>query len=549
MQPQMDYLRLNDIVPQYHSHHTTSSNQSYDTQPLDLNQHPSANAMDSYPPLQGHPFYGDHKLPTPSVQEIGPQEILSTPNSMPSCGEVGLDNPQWPSSSSPLYRSLVGGDFAGNPSSNSFATISSEDGEQARLITPPQEASPPPGLNQGAFQHDRQASNSSELAENLDIVHLQQPQFDLSFTGACNTAQPSNANNATGLLTPEVSPDTAAPQLPIGAGHSNSGHDIASRRKRPRPAALQPESNRSVSYAGPMTTSPHLRISPPASGKSSPVRRIKSTGNNLSVKTGRVRKSGTTSAQKSPRNIEQCFKLVAMPEPQGNLVHRESNNPSSDEKGVSLDEPSPQSFLSRRQETWPQPHPNALHFAPWDQGGDMPYVHSVPDPSWAPGQPSTNLALSIPAHLPSHPHQYAFHCPPQSAPSHVTTFDTALMVDHNGADWAMPSIQHHSYRDDSQLAMSIRPNHLQHHSHSGPFNHYQASVPSFSDFGPPMSVLMAYPPFPQRSSTPPLKSLDIKVETGPPPPKEMVQTSQERKEYTFENSFAGDAHFTTGSKK
>ena len=484
-------------------------------------------------------LYDDNKMPTPTVQEIEPLGILSTsPQLHSSYTDHGPGNLEW--HNPPMYQNILGGNFIGNPSLQSFGTSASEDSEQTKLITPPQEASPHPGFNQRPFQHDRQASNSSDLAENLDTVHIQPSQADLSLNMSCIDGSAPDGNTNTGLHTPEVSPDALIPK-----------HGLLSRRKGPRPAALQPESNRSVSDVGPMT-SPRFRISSPTSGKPSPVRRIKSTGNGLNVMTGRVKKAGTTTAQLSPRNLESCFKVASRSESQPNADNPAHSRQVSEANSISLAAPSPQAF-SKRQGTWPESPKIAVPSSSWDHGvpGNIPYHPSHPEAGWAPNQPDqANLNMRIHPPQPTHHLQYLYPCPPQSAPSHMTSFDPALMPEPLGSNWSTSSIQPEPYRDDTRLSMPFRPNHLQHHSHSGPLNYYQSSVPPFQTYAPSLGGFLSFPPqFSTRTPTPPHKSLDIKVETGPPPPKEMRQSSQERKEYTFENSFPNDPHFATGSKK
>jgi len=545
----VEFECLNDAPLQYyHEHDTLSSSQSFDTSTT--LQHDLSNTMntDSYDPWSSNNLYGDAKAPMSSVQvhEIDSLGMVSaSPSGHSSCVDFGLGNAQW--THPPIYQNTAGGQLVGNPSSQSFGTSPSEEGEHAKFITPPQETSPLPRPNQGPFQHDRQASNSSELAENLDTVHIQTSQAGLGLNANSAYVSGPNANSTTGLLTPEVSPDTIAPKLPFP-----STHDLASRRKRPRPAALQPDSNRSASYAGPMTTSPHLRISPPGSGKMSPVRRIKSQGNNSNVIAGRIKKPGATTAQISPRNLESCFKVA---EPQSSMDLDAHRRQSSGANGNSLTALSPSTMLNRRQGTWPEsPSHTALPSSSWDKSlnnNNMPYATSPPDSHWHPyqsGQSNINMAIHPPQ--PEYSQQFPHHYPPQSAPSHVTTFEVASMTPENfGVNWLNPPIQSEPYRDDTRLQGPFRPTHLQHHGHSGPFNYYQAPGPSFQTYTPHMGSLLSFPPCLNRPPTPPHKALEIKVETGPPPPKEMVQTSQDRKEYTFENSFAGDPHFLTGSKK
>ena len=545
--PPIDFDCLNDVCPQYYAQTATASiNQSFNTSATLQPDLSTAVISDSYHPWPTAHSLENNKMPAPVVREIDPLAIVSaSPSVHSSCIDLGQGSLEW--QHPPMYHNIMGGHLVGNPSSQSFGTSPSEDDEQAKLITPPQETSPLAGPGQGPLQHDRHASNSSDLAENLNTVHIQQSHVGQGLNTTRSNPSGPMAATSTGLPTPEISPDTINPRLPSGPSH-----DLAARRKRPRPAALQPESNRCASYTGPMTTSPSLRISPPA-GKLSPVRRIKSTGQNLNVMTGRVKKTGNMTAQLSPRNLESCFKVATMSEPRANVDQPAHSRQTSGANGAGLTAPSPPTFPQRRQGTWPESPQVFLPSNSWDHcnNSNVPDHRSSPGPGWATNQPDHTITnLSIPPPQPHHFQQYSYHCPPQSAPSHVTTFDVGPLVSENiDAHWSVPSVHPEPYRDDTRLSMPIRPNHLQNHSHSGPFNYYQTSGPSFQNYASVGAYLPCPPPFPNRTPTPPQKLLDIKVETGPPPPESMRQTSQERKEYTFENSFPCDPHFINGSKK
>ena len=540
---------LSDVSQPFYSHHSSIPiSQGFDTSTTFSPDNANTGNLESYAGWPGTSVCIDDKLPTSSVQEISPLGLMSaSPSVHSSYLDLSHGNPQW--HPPPMYNTMVGGQLGGNPSSQSFATSASEEGEQISFITPPQETSPLPGAHQDRVQHDRQASNSSELAENLNIVHLQQSNTSIGLQGSGNSTSGQYQNNPTGLPTPEVSPDTAAPKLPFA-----SGHDLASRRKRPRPAALQPEPNRAVSFAGQSTNSPGLRVSPPVSGKISPVRRVKSTGNPLTVMTGRVKKSGTTVAQMSPRNLESCFKVASIPEDQPKAEKHSPNRQTSGTSGNSIAAPSPNHSDQHPQAAWPELATQVpLPSSSWQHGASE-IVHDPTLPSEA-GWPvqqteytNVNFGFSIPQS--SHAPSLTYHLPPQSAPSHVTTFDAAsVMPGHIAPEWQTSHIQPEPYRDDTRLSVTYRLSHPQHHSRSGPFEYYQSLASSQQAYGPPLGTFFPFAPFSSRTPSPPQKTLDIKVETGPPPPKEMTQTSQERKEYTFENAFADDPHFATGSRK
>lgn len=538
--------RLNSFHPQYNNHPEPFTatmggvpqfNDSTTLQSIFLDNTPANPAW----PASTSFHDTTEKIATTSVLEV---DQVHFPSESPSIHPYGLDALQASNGdchSQPMYHNLVDGHIMGNPSSHSFVTSPSEEGEHASLITPPQETSPLPGINQGVFQYDRRTSNSSELAENFDTIHLQQSQACLGPYDTSHSVSAPNIHSSTGLPTPEISPDTDTTTTPFP-----SGRDLASRRKRPRPAALQPDSNRSASYAGPSTASPHLRVTPPRSGKMSPVRRIRSTGYNLNVMTGRVKKPGTISAQMSPRNIESFLKVSSLPEVQSSS----SQNPNSTQLPDTATNDTLQS----------PPNLGAQQSQlPWS--GSPPH-YAMPAPSWAPqpngdasctyGQegafhwapPQHNYTNSM-GHLPyehiSHPPSFGNHYPPQSAPSHITTFSEvpSVMSGDIQTSWPVPSRPPpQRYCDNIQLPIPVRPNHPHHHSHSGPFNY--STFPDVSFQGFPSGIEPYQPYHQQFDITPPpiSKSFEIKVETGPAPPKELTQAYQDQKEYTFQNQFA-----------
>lgn len=448
--------------------------------------------------------------------------------------------------SQPMYHHAVDGSPVGNPSTQSFVTTSSEGGEHQEVMTPPQGTSPMRSLNQSIFPH--RGSDSSDLAANFDTIHIQQSRTGLG--GLCGTSNPASATalvSTTGLATPQVSPDAIISKSPFAADSSN----LAARKRRPRPLALKNDSNRSISYTGPITSSSHLRASPPGSSKQSPVRRIRSMGNSLNVMTGRVIKPGTVSAQMSPRNFESCFQLASLSESQPNasINAHISQTPCAEQ---SLLTPSSATFAPQAHATWPNYASNCSPLAPsWEQS-----VHDSIIPAYAaphgfslPPSPPVyqNAASQIPFDQAHQQQQYAFHCPPQSAPPHLTSFfDTSppLAADGFNAGWPTPSVTPpEPYRHGPQMPLPMRPNHTLHHSHSGPMNFFAGPQPSFSSSHPSIGPFQPYqPPF---QSTPPApKELDIKIDIGPPVPS---QHGQEVKTYTFNHSTPKD--FSPGNGK
>lgn len=486
------------------------------------------------------------KVPTPTIVEQdnfewSPGSSTELPN-QPQSLDFAHTNGQ------PLYLNTLGSHLVGNPSSQTFATTSSDGGDHTALITPPQETSPMPGLNEGIFA--RRDSNSSELAENFDTIHLQQSKIGLGLYERSATSTP-NCVPTSGLATPNISPDTIAAQPPFSIGR-----DLASRRRRPRPAALQPDSNRSFSYTGPSTASPHLRLSSPGTGRLSPVRRIKSTGNNLNVATGRITKPGPMVTQKSPRSFESSFQIEKVLQPQPNnrlpaLVHQTS---TADTDGHI---PSSTQFSQQPPTSWPDyPAQYGAVGSTWDQigngNGNMTanYAAGLSLPPSSPEQSNHFPPTPLEHHQNQ---QYNYQCPPQSAPPHLTSFfdqppPTAPQNFAPGG-WPAPSITSaEPFRHEQNMATPLRQSHMLHHSQSGLYNYFPAPQRSFQGYSPSIGAFQPYAPF-NGLSTPVKKELDIKIEKGPPPPKELLQTSQENKVYSFNNSTPNDFGPFASTKK
>ena len=442
------------------------------------------------------------------------------------------------SQSQPIYRTAIDGSPVGNPSTQSFVTTSSEGGEHQEFMTPPQGTSPMQSLNQSIFPH--RGSDSSDLAANFDTIHIQQSQTGIGgLRGASNSASATALVSPTGLATPQVSPDAVISKSPFAAGSS----DLAARKRRPRPLALQNDSSRSISYTGPVTSSSHLRASPPGSSKQSPVRRIRSTGNNLNVMTGRVTKPGTASAQMSPRNLQSCFQLASLSEsqPSASINAHISQIPLT---------PSSATFAPQAHATWPNLASSPLASS-WEQS-----VHDGTAPAYAaqhgfslpPSPPPYQTPASqIPFDQAHRQQQFAFHCPPQSAPSHLTSFfDASPQIAGDGfnAGWPTPSVTPpEPYRHGPQMSLPMRQNHTLHHSHSGPMNFFAGPPASFPGSHPSIGSFQPYQP-PYQSTPPAPKELDIKIDIGPPVPS---QHGQEVKTYTFNHSTPKD--FSPGHGK
>ena len=212
----------------------------------------------------------------------------------------------------PMYQVVDNGLLVGNVSNQTFiSATSSSDGEQPRMMTPPEGPSPISFRPQEAF--DRRASITGALANDFQNgFHLQRQ------SSAQTTLEETLNARKTQLMTSAMQSPTAAPTqwneshipptLNLDTFNENEPAaapvDLAARRKRPRPAPLvRPDTQRSHSYNGPLTSSPpsarRSLLNP-----SQPVRRIRS---NLDVFSGRIQKPRSSSAQHSPRNVESRF--------------------------------------------------------------------------------------------------------------------------------------------------------------------------------------------------------------------------------------------------
>ena len=483
------------------------------------------------------------KVPTSTIAEQDP--FAWSPNSPTeiSAQTHGLDFLHGSTDFYPqtMYHNTLDGRLVGNPSSQTFVTTSSEGGEQPDLITPPQETSPMLQLNQGTFQ--RRDSNSSDLTKNFDTIDLKNSQIGLGLYGTAGAVSTPNLISTAGLTTPEISPHVTAFKPPFGGGH-----DLASRRKRPRPAALQPDTKRSHSYTAPLTTSPHVRVSSPSLKIPSPVRRIKSTGNNMNVMNGRVHKPISTSSQMSPHNIQSLFEVTAGSEAETKREPYPSMYQFSGSDVGPLTPSSPATFTQQPQTTWQNFPPTVSTMAPaWNIPSAI-----APGPSFSlpPSPPVHANAISPPFEQHPQAQRSVYHCPPQSAPPHLTSFFDVSPPPMAGENfhptaWPTPSVTPpEPYRTDPYMPIPMRPSHALHHSHGGTVNYFPSPVTHFPNGATSMGAFQpCQPPF-HSTPTPPQKDLDIKVELGPRP-----SLSQQATSYTFDHKTPKDFSPASNAKK
>ena len=439
-----------------------------------------------------------------------------------------------------LQNNVIGSGLIDNHSSQTLDSNVSSIGETNNLMTPPTSTPPLPWLS-SEFDA-RRASDSSELAHNVEGMHLQhgRPGLGLINTAMCS-APGSRVMSTAGLNTPDTSPEQDLRKF-------SAPPDIASRRKRPPPAALRPDTNRSVSCTGPLTLSPHARTSsmslaPPANQ----VRRIQSQGQNMNTPF-RVNKSRNHPAQISPRNLQTHFDKHSLPQ-----VHRHAAPASASQSPTAaqniINKPSASAASANRSpaeyqhefavvrpaSTW---NPNPTFQMPHHANASVPELHSVAS------HPQHSLAIQVPSqpHLQHQP----VHCPPQSAPPQQTTFFDESPSAHHGP-FHPPNWQGQTTTPTggNNISMNRTPTHqpAQFTPQSGsgylpPFApQFQFPQESSPMSGYPGSTF--FPSFPPNatSGTPATPvELDIRVELGPEP-KLAFRPEKFEFSHTFSNTY------------
>lgn len=132
----------------------------------------------------------------------------------------------------------------------------------------------------------------------LDSSAIQDVAYPSSRRGSTSDELTNNFNSF--ALAATASPPVN--HFPVPPQRSDSGEsvDLATRRKRPRPAALGSAAIRSRSYGALSSISPTLRANSQMPGSHS-IRHVKSTGHSLNARYPGIRKA--SSAQRSPLNV------------------------------------------------------------------------------------------------------------------------------------------------------------------------------------------------------------------------------------------------------
>ena len=436
-----------------------------------------------------------------------------------------------------MHNDVGGTKLLDNRSSQTLNSNPSSVGESNNLMTPPTNTPPLPWLSQ---EFDgRRASDSSELAHDVEGMHLQQHQRGLGLVRTTRTpSTEATVMPATGIATPETSPDQTVSKV------SAPPSDIASRRKRHRPTALRPETNRSISYGGPMTLSPHSKGFSSTLAPPNQVRRIQSQGQNLNTQSFRVHKSASGSAQISPHNLQRYLQRQSLPQAHDPTAE-DPNPPVSTVTQDNACKPSASAASASRS---PAEYQHEFHISrpihDWNNTNLFNLSHanySVPELHSASPQPHASLAVHVPNSFQSlHP---PYPCPPQSAPPHQSTFFDDLSPAANGPfpppNWNgtafAPSAPHHMGTNTISMR---QPAHFMHANNNGYLPPFAPSY-EFPQDGSPISsfpgthLFPAFPPGVMTSAPASPVELDIKVDVGPEP-----KLASKFEKFEFQHTFS-----------
>ena len=442
-----------------------------------------------------------------------------------------------------MYQSSAEELSMGNTSCQTLVTASSSDGDPC-LLTPPPKTSPMPFLPQEVMP--RRGSNSSDLAHDMNTIRLQQSQSRPSLCGDMFCPPPSadlgqTAENTSDISQPHKAMSSSPPLLGFGKNTSKLSNvprqDLASRRKRPRPATLRPDAQRSRSYAGPLTMSPNSKVPSMSLAPSPSVRRIKSTGQNMNVVGGRIQKPGTASAQLSPRNFQSYVDAAGLSYPRFPERQNTDTSQSSAPNRTPLTPLSP-GKLDLQPEAWSNGSPYiGPSFSGWDQNQDQSASNFFEAKNEITSPPMTPFNKdAFPQMFPQGRHQEPFyHCPPQSAPPQQTTFfgDSPPMHPSNISQpsWQIPpsSLPVDTYTEEHPF------------TRIGPMPQYPYAESQLPFMGPPQHYFSGPPPMLQGvpkfyGLRTPEKEIEIQVKLIPKP----QGAPQARKKYQFSHTTPKD---------
>lgn len=428
---------------------------------------------------------------------------------------------------------------------------SSSFGDSNSLMTPPN-PTPPPSMPWLSSEFDtRRTSDSSELAHTVEGMHLQQRPRTLGVvTTSLEPVSHSSLVSMSGIATPDSSPEQAAgrPYAP----HS----DLASRRKRVRPAALRPDNSRSISYNDPLSRSPHSRNSLVGVAVPVPPRRTQSSGQVLHNQF-RVHKQSSNPAQISPRNLQTHVDRHAPPQKRS-ATNSASASPTTSQHATNR--PSASAASANRS---PAEYQHEFHVRSTSSnhgcGGafQMPRHanSSVPNLHCRTVQAHGPLSNHLPGE--QNPQLLSYHGPPQSAPPHQSTFFDDSWTNKNGP-FLPPGVHAHTHTLGSgpnEISFSSAPGQQTGHyvpqgqaGYLPPFApHYTFPDSSHMTGFAPHGFLAGYPPGSFGLAPAPAVELDIKVELGPQP-----KLSQRFEKCEFNHTFSnkwGQTSDKDGDKK
>ncbi|KAI4203111.1 MAG: hypothetical protein LQ346_001845 [Caloplaca aetnensis] len=446
-------------------------------------------------------------------------------------GLAALEASQAPIPQTMCHNSLEGYHH-GNLSCQTFATASSSDGEQPSLMTPPPRTSPLPFAPPDHYA--RRGSSTADLASDLNTIHLKHSQSSMGFSherSEVTAASVSHTPDGTPPAPPHLQTDaemTHPEPFPTSAtnGSTTPRLDLASRRKRPRPAALRPDAQRSVSY-GPMTLSPTARMPSLGTSTTASVRRIKSTGNGLNAGNGRIQKPGLASGPISPRNFHHLSSNDFLASTTHVTATSTRNitplTPLSPVKTDQQDQPWSGHWFNAQDHEAPtvpdhEAHITSPPITPYQTGFQPSFAHAGP--------------------------QAAYQWPPQSAPPQQTTFfDSPPMppAGSNHLSWRTPpSISLHGY-NGAATQQVVRPPMIP--PPMDPQCGYLELQPLPSQRHHMYQQMSFFQP-PFLESSPPQKEIEIQVQVIPAP----EGISQGRKTYTFNHTTPRDFSNAEGSK-
>ena len=437
-----------------------------------------------------------------------------------------------------MQQTLLSSSLLRNTSTQTLASSVSSLGDPNSLISPPSQTPSMPWLN-SEFEH-RRVSDSSELAHNVEGMHLQGPP-GLTLATNMGPSPHSSAISINGVATPDTSPEQFSSQPFVPQT------DLASRRKRVRPT-LRPEGSRNVSQNDSLNGSPHSRTSSLSVGAPAGPRRVQS-GQALHNNQFRIHKPGSNAAQVSPRNLQTHFERNALPQPS----KRSTSNSANASPTTPHDPPSKPSASAASANRSPAEYQHEFHVRsastshgahgqfhmPRHANASVPNLHSS---SPAPQMP---YPIQIPG---QHGGQLAGTHGPLSAPPHQTNFfgDSPPTQ----GPFAPPASQNSGFGPPGSQELAYGNLPIQQSGQYPPQNFLPPFAPHYTfpeasgmgNFGP-TGYLPSFPPGVVTVPSPPNVELDIKVEVGPQP---SLSRPFERCEFqhTFSNKWR-----QTGDKK